>query len=106
MSKPLPLPVWDRKAGKLFNEFMADHPSTYEILFRNARQISILATKIFGRFAFVEIGAMSIGRIVQVHPREMPFQRGDEKSVFKFGGSTVFGEPEKWRPAPDLAAMQ
>jgi hypothetical protein len=28
--KPLPLPVWDRDAGKLFNEFMDDHPATYD----------------------------------------------------------------------------
>jgi hypothetical protein len=25
-----PLPVWDRKAGKLFHEFMEDAPQTYE----------------------------------------------------------------------------
>ena len=30
MAKPLPLPVWDRKAGRLIQEFMKDHPSTYE----------------------------------------------------------------------------
>ena len=30
MAKPLPLPVWDRQAGKLVQEFMDDHPSTYE----------------------------------------------------------------------------
>ena len=28
--KPLPLPVWDRDARKLFNEFMDDHPATYD----------------------------------------------------------------------------
>ena len=38
---------------------------------------------------------MSVGRIVQVHPLDVPFQRGEEKSVFRFGGSAivVFGEP-------------
>jgi len=30
MSKPLPLRIWDRQAGKLIEEFMDDHPSTYE----------------------------------------------------------------------------
>ena len=47
---------------------------------------------------------MSVGRIVQVHPHETAFQRGEEKSVFKFGGSAivVFGEPGKWRPADDI----
>jgi phosphatidylserine decarboxylase len=29
-SEPLPLPVWDRQAGKLIQEFMADHPATYD----------------------------------------------------------------------------
>ena len=75
-----------------------------DILLRNERQIDILETKNFGRLAFVEVGAMSVGRIVQVHPRETAFQRGEEKSVFKFGGSAVvlFGEPGKWRPADDI----
>ena len=75
-----------------------------DILLRNERQIDILETKNFGRLAFVEVGAMSVGRIVQVHPRESAFQRGDEKSVFKFGGSAVvlFGEPGKWRPLNDI----
>ena len=75
-----------------------------DILLRNERQIDILETENFGRLAFVEVGAMSVGRIVQVHPREIAFQRGEEKSVFKFGGSAVvlFGEPGKWRPADDI----
>jgi phosphatidylserine decarboxylase len=30
VAKPLPLPVWDRQAGKLIEEFMDDHPSAYE----------------------------------------------------------------------------
>lgn len=75
-----------------------------DILLRNERQIHILQTRNFGRLAFVEVGAMSVGRIVQVHPVAMPFERGDEKSVFKFGGSAivVFGEPGFWRPADDI----
>jgi len=75
-----------------------------DILLRNERQIHILETSHFGRLAFVEVGAMSVGRIVQVHPVETPFRRGEEKSVFKFGGSAtvVFGEPGRWRPADDI----
>src|SRR3954469_21287595 len=30
MSQPLPLPVWDRREARLFQEFMDDHKSTYE----------------------------------------------------------------------------
>jgi phosphatidylserine decarboxylase len=77
-----------------------------DILFRNERQINILETRNFGRLGFVEVGAMSVGRIVQVHPLDRPFERGAEKSVFKFGGSAivVFGEAGAWRPAEDLLA--
>ena len=28
--KPVPLPVWDRQAGKQIEEFMDDHPATYD----------------------------------------------------------------------------
>jgi phosphatidylserine decarboxylase len=75
-----------------------------DILFRNERMMNILQTRNFGRLAFVEIGALSVGRIVQVHPLNVPFERGEEKSVFRFGGSAivVFGEPGKWRPSNDL----
>jgi phosphatidylserine decarboxylase len=75
-----------------------------DILFSNERNINILETRNFGRLGFVEVGALSVGRIVQVHPLDAPFQRGEEKSVFRFGGSAivVFGEPRTWRPSDDL----
>lgn len=77
-----------------------------DILFSNQRHINILQTRNFGRLAFVEIGALSVGRIVQMHPLEDDFRRGEEKSVFRFGGSAivVFGEPRFWRPSEDLLA--
>jgi len=75
-----------------------------DILFSNERQINILETKHFGRTAFVEVGALQVGRILQVHRRDVPFRRGDEKSVFRFGGSAIilFGEPGRWVPTPDI----
>jgi phosphatidylserine decarboxylase len=75
-----------------------------DILFANERYINILETRNFGRLAFIEIGALSVGRIVQIHPLDMPFERGAEKSAFRFGGSAivVFGEPGAWRPSQDL----
>jgi phosphatidylserine decarboxylase len=30
MAKPLPLPVWDRRSGTSFSEWMDDHTPTYE----------------------------------------------------------------------------
>lgn len=75
-----------------------------DILFRNERAINILDTRRFGQLGFVEVGALSVGRIAQVHPLDRPYRRGDEKSVFKFGGSAVvvFGEPGRWRPSADI----
>jgi phosphatidylserine decarboxylase len=78
--------------------------SKKDILFSNERNINILETRHFGRLAFVEVGALSVGRIVQVHPLDTPFRRGEEKSVFRFGASAivVFGEAGAWRPSDDL----
>jgi phosphatidylserine decarboxylase len=75
-----------------------------DILFSNERQINILETRNFGRLGLVEVGALSVGRIVQLHPLDAPFRRGKEKSAFRFGGSAivVFGEPGIWRPSDDL----
>jgi phosphatidylserine decarboxylase len=74
------------------------------ILCRNERVVSILKTRHFGTVAFVEVGALSVGRIIQVHPTDQPFERGTEKSVFRFGGSAivVFGQPGAWLPTDDI----
>jgi phosphatidylserine decarboxylase len=75
-----------------------------DILFRNERSVQLLETEHFGRLAMVEVGALSVGRIVQVHDIKKPFERGAEKAMFKFGGSAVvlFGEAGKWRPDDDI----
>lgn len=75
-----------------------------DILFVNERAINILHTENFGKLAFAEIGAMTVGRVVQIHRLDEPFRRGEEKALFNFGGSAivVFGEPGRWRPSSDL----
>jgi phosphatidylserine decarboxylase len=75
-----------------------------DIYLVNERAVNIVETVNFGRLGFVEIGALSVGRIVQKHPFDRPFKRGDEKAVFRFGGSAVvlFGEPGKWKPSKDI----
>lgn len=80
---------------------MQNKPDLY---IENEREIQILETENFGRLAIVEVGALTVGRIEQVHPVDQAFQRGEQKSVFHFGGSAVvlFGEPGAWRPTDDL----
>jgi phosphatidylserine decarboxylase len=94
----------DRMGGRLWTVNWHALLNKPDILFENERQINILETQNFGRIGFVEIGALSVGRIVQVHFIDKPFKRGEEKSIFRFGGSAiaVFGEAGGWRPAADV----
>lgn len=57
------------------------------VFHRNCRNVSILETEHFGRCAYVEVGAMMVGRIV--NHGQKTFARGEEKGYFAFGGSTV-----------------
>ncbi len=54
---------------------------------KNCRELTILETENFGRVAYIEVGAMMVGRINNHH--QQSFNRGDEKGFFSFGGSTI-----------------
>ena len=76
-----------------------------DILFRNERQINILETQNFGRLGFVEVGALSVGRIIQVHPYDTPFQaRGGKVSIqfWRIGGRRIRQNQEFGAPADDI----
>jgi phosphatidylserine decarboxylase len=77
-----------------------------DVLTTNERQVTILETDNFGKLAYIEVGAMCVGKIVQSH-QAADFAPGDEKGYFLFGGSTVIvlGEPGRWQPEPDLVAQ-
>lgn len=74
-----------------------------DILISNERHVSFLETENFGTLAYVEVGALCVGKIVQSHIGPL-FKRGDEKGYFLFGGSTVIvlGQPGRWKPSADL----
>jgi len=74
-----------------------------DIFSQNLREVTILETKNFGKIAYVEVGAMMVGRIEQTTDLK-EFKKGDEKGYFLFGGSTVIiiGEKGKWSPAKDI----
>jgi phosphatidylserine decarboxylase len=75
-----------------------------QIFIKNERYVSILQTENFGRLAYIEVGAICVGKIVQSHPWKKPFIRGEEKGYFLFGGSTVIlmGEKGAWKPSQDI----
>jgi phosphatidylserine decarboxylase len=56
--------------------------------FRNKREVTMLESRGFGTLALLEIGALCVGTIVQTY-RPGPVSRGEEKGLFRFGGSTV-----------------
>lgn len=74
-----------------------------DLLFQNEREITVLETENFGKIAYVEVGAICVGRIIQSHTAPT-FNRGDEKGYFLFGGSTVIviGEPGRFEFDSDL----
>jgi phosphatidylserine decarboxylase len=89
-----------------------------DIFATNERHVSILETRSFGKLAYIEVGALCVGRIIQSwqsgssggletgrgHESRKDFLRGEEKGYFLFGGSTVIilGEPGRWKPDDDL----
>jgi phosphatidylserine decarboxylase len=65
----------------------------------------LIDSPIFGRVAYLEIGAMCVGSIVQTF-RAGPVEAGQEKGYFQFGGSTVVlvFEPGRISVDEDLVA--
>jgi phosphatidylserine decarboxylase len=70
----------------------------------NERQVSILECDSLGLLAFIEVGALGVGKIIQSRDVRGRFDRGEEKGYFLFGGSTVIviGERGRWKPDSDL----
>lgn len=60
-----------------------------ELFCRNKREYSIFETDNFGEVLYIEVGATSVGSIIQTYTPGKRVERGDEKGYFKFGGSTV-----------------
>jgi phosphatidylserine decarboxylase len=69
----------------------------------NRRMLSVLESARFGRLMMVEVGALCVGTIEQTY-RPGRVRRGDEKGLFRFGGSTVvlLIEPGRARLDADL----
>lgn len=60
----------------------------YPVFIQNSREYSVIHTEHFGDVVQVEVGALMVGKIVN-HLRKGNVKRGEEKGMFKFGGSTI-----------------
>ncbi len=74
------------------------------VFHRNCREVSYLKTEHFGTLAYVEVGAMLVGRICN-HPADV-FARGEEKGYFAYGGSTVVLLTERNAVTPDADLLE
>ena len=73
------------------------------VFIQNSREYTVLETEHFGAVTQVEVGALLVGRI-QNHHGPVPFQKGQEKGLFLFGGSTILLllEPHRVALLPEL----
>ena len=70
----------------------------------NSREYTVLHTDHFGTVVQVEVGALMVGRICNLHGAGT-IQRGAEKGRFEFGGSTVITLFQKDTVQPDLTLL-
>ena len=59
-----------------------------DVFVQNAREYTFMQTDHFGLCAQIEVGAMLVGRIKNLHGAHT-FARGEEKGYFEYGGSTI-----------------
>ncbi|MBQ9392027.1 MAG: phosphatidylserine decarboxylase [Lachnospiraceae bacterium] len=60
----------------------------YPIYRENHREYTMLRTDNFGDVIQMEVGALMVGRITNLHQKKKVI-RGEEKGFFEFGGSTI-----------------
>ncbi len=61
---------------------------TFPVFAQNCREYTIIESKEFGKVVQMEVGAMLVGRIVNLEQAGIA-ERGLEKGYFEYGGSTV-----------------
>lgn len=54
----------------------------------NCREYTVMKTENFGKVVQMEVGAMLVGKIANLHGAG-PIRRGEEKGMFLYGGSTI-----------------
>ena len=59
----------------------------YKVFHENSREITFLNCDNLGDICYIEVGALLIGKIVNINKTE--FKKGEEKGHFEPGGSTV-----------------
>lgn len=59
------------------------------IFSENKRTLCLLETRTFGQVLYMEIGATSVGSIIETYTPNQSYSKGAEKGYFEFGGSAL-----------------
>ena len=59
----------------------------YKVFHENSREVTYLNCDNLGDVAYIEVGALMVGKIV--NDKKDKFNKGEEKGHFEFGGSTI-----------------
>lgn len=79
--------ILNKKINGLFHTVGPVALKKYKVYSENQREYSIIDYDNFGNVIYMEVGALMVGKIVNLNKNV--FKRMDEKGYFKFGGSTV-----------------
>lgn len=87
-------PATGVKSANVFlpGRFHTVNPAANEVFpvyAENAREYALLQTTQFGTILIMEVGAMLVGKITNLHKGPRKVEKGEEKGWFEFGGSTV-----------------
>lgn len=58
------------------------------VFIQNCREYTVIESPVFGKLIQMEVGAMLVGRIVNLQEEGLA-ERGKEKGFFEYGGSTI-----------------
>ena len=75
--------------GPLFSVNPIAIQQNIRYLTENKRILTILKSPLFGKIAYIEIGATSVGSIKETYTPNVPVLKGSEKGYFEFGGSSL-----------------
>lgn len=76
--------------GNYYTSESASTRKVKKMYCKSHRHVMEIKTENFGTVIYVEVGATFVGTIIQNNKVGDTVKYGDKKSVFKFGGSTVF----------------
>ena len=62
--------------------------ANHNVFAKNSREVCLLHTENFGDVMQIEVGALLVGKISNLH-QSHTFTKGEEKGMFEFGGSTI-----------------